>query len=421
MIISLNTKGLFAKTFATLAAVMIIFFVASMLFFKFYYRMDDNIIKREIESLRTLSPTIKELIEVPIDEKNLEQIANKYKIKIVVTEGKTTWKSHHKVPPFVYKRAKNKQFHNFPMNRFKKDNFQVTIVPNEKFIPRPPSQKNRAIFNFIIFIVLFISFCVIVINKVLVPIKKLDEAVKKVADGDLDTTLNPLGISEFDRLVVTFNLMTKKIKDMLESRNQLLIDVAHELRTPLTRSKLALEFIEESEEKSQIKEDIADLEKIISSILESERFGNKDLLLLGDFKIKTLIDDLKNKFPFIKVAEGENFDLNGDYERLKLLFKNLIENAVKYSSFENKERIEVIYGTDKNGKFVSIKDNGIGVKKENLKNLFEPFYRVDPSRNKKIDGQGLGLYMCHKIVKAHGATIDFESTFGQGSIVTFRI
>lgn len=421
MIISLNTKGLFAKTLATLVAVMIIFFVASMLFFKIYYRIDDNVIKREIESLKAVAPTVVELIETPIDEKNLESIANKYKVKIVVSEGKTTWKSHHKIPPFVYKRSKGIKDFDFPMVRLKKESFLVTIVPNEKFIPRPPSQKNRAIFNFVIFIVLLISFCLVVINKVLVPIKKLDEAVKKVADGDLDTTLNPVGISEFDRLVSTFNDMTLKIKGMLESRNQLLIDVAHELRTPLTRSKLALEFIPNSDEKLQIKEDIMELEKIISSILESERFGNKDLLLLGDFKIKTLVEDLKNKFPFLKIVEGENFELNGDYERLKLLFKNLIENSIKYSSLENKERIELIFGKDDQGKFISIKDNGIGVKKEDLKNLFEPFYRADPSRNKKIDGQGLGLYMCHKIAKAHGATIDFESTFGQGSKVTVRI
>lgn len=418
MIISFNTKGLFAKIFITLAFAMGIAFIAAMLFFKLYYKLDDTIIKREKESLRALVPTIRELIELPIDEKNLESIANKYKIKILVTEGKTMWKSHHKIPPFAFKRSKNLKESPFPLSRFKIGSHQVTLVPNEKFLPKIPTQKNKVLFNFIIFIVLIIALTMVVIRKVLIPIKKLDAAVQQVADGNLETKLTPLGISEFDRLVETFNLMTIKIKDMLESRNQLLIDVAHELRTPLTRSKLALEFIPDSDEKKQIKEDIVDLEKIISSILESERFGNKDLLLLEDFNIEALINDLQKKFPFLKIESSENYSINGDYERLKLLFKNLIENAVKYSVDENKTRIELRYGRDNVGKYIQIKDNGIGVKKENLKNIFEPFYRADPSRNKAIEGHGLGLYMCQKIIKAHGGHIEFESVFGQGSLVT---
>jgi two-component system sensor histidine kinase VicK len=106
----------------------------------------------------------------------------------------------------------------------------------------------------------------------------------------------------------------------------------------------------------------------------------------------------------------------GDKGRIQQVIINLISNAVKYNRPNGS--IEVSGGTKDGQAFVSVKDTGLGIPKEDLPHIFDRFYRVDKARSRKMGGTGLGLAIAKEIIEAHGGRISFESVYGKGSLVT---
>ena len=104
-----------------------------------------------------------------------------------------------------------------------------------------------------------------------------------------------------------------------------------------------------------------------------------------------------------------------DFEQIQTVLKNILANALKYSAPEN-EPIKVRLSRDDSGIQLEIQDYGQGIPEEEMDLIFEPFYRVDKSRNKKTGGYGLGLSLCKTIIEAHGGTISVKSSMGQGAI-----
>ncbi len=209
---------------------------------------------------------------------------------------------------------------------------------------------------------------------------------------------------------------------MLHTKEQLLLDVSHELRTPLTRMKVALEFLEDSQAKQSIQADMEEMEKMVTEILETARMQHKyenlkkqpiNLVRL----LKEMLPEFENQPPGIEMMEFPAEVMAAvDPEKIKTVFENLINNAVKYSRPDSGP-IRISYRSYKSYAVIRIADEGIGIPKEELSHIFEPFYRIDKSRAKDTGGYGLGLSLCKTIMEAHEGKIEVQSRPEKGTTV----
>jgi len=264
------------------------------------------------------------------------------------------------------------------------------------------------------------------IKRIFRPIHLLNTGVEKIAGGDLEHTIPVQSPDELGRLSTSFNHMAGQVRRMINSREQLLLDVSHEMRSPLTRMKLGLELLDDKQRKESLSEDISEIEKMISEILEAERLNSPN----GGLKLKStnLADlmrsvaaDFDSLSPGIQTAYlPEECIVFIDPERIQMVIRNLVENAFKYSSSATKP-VHLSLTQTAGHVFLIIKDFGEGIPAEDLPHIFDPFYRVDKSRSRETGGYGLGMSICKNIVEAHSGKIEIESTVGIGTTVTLSL
>jgi len=220
--------------------------------------------------------------------------------------------------------------------------------------------------------------------------------------------------------------MSERIREMLSAREQLLLDVSHELRSPLTRMKVALEFIPKDASRESLLDDVQEMEQMVTEILETARLKSEyGHLNLKETDLVKLIRDICITFegqnPGIRFENTpEKCQIFADTEQIETVLKNLLANALKYSTAENAP-VEIRLKKSDAGTLIEIQDYGPGIQDEELDLIFEPFYRTDKSRNKKTGGYGLGLSLCKTIIEAHGGTIDVQSNTGKGAMFSLHL
>jgi len=271
---------------------------------------------------------------------------------------------------------------------------------------------------------LILAFSYAAVRWLFQPLGWLTSGMQRMGRGDLDTTIPIRRYDELGAVAETFNEMSAKIRDQVRAKQQLLLDVSHELRSPLTRMKVAAEFITEQKVRTQINADLHEMEAMIAEILESERLASeKGGLTLEDIDLHKLVIDLAATYgdrpPGLMVHADESVSAHVDPERTKTLLRNIIDNALKYSSDQTRP-VEVRIAALRDEVAITVEDFGEGIPDHDLALVFEPFYRVDKSRGRKTGGYGLGLNLCRKIMDAHGGTIDVQSRVGEGTRFTMR-
>ena len=265
----------------------------------------------------------------------------------------------------------------------------------------------------------------LVLRHLLRPLRDLEQGVQAVAEGDLDKRLSERGRDEVAGLGKSFNSMAQRLKDRERARDQLLLDVSHELRSPLTRMRVALEMMDQNPLIDNIRDEVEALGKMISEILETERLKSPaGILKVKPENMVELISLKKTRFegshPGISWNPPDHFPLVPmDIERMRLVIRNLIENALKYGA-EADEPIELALHREGNFAVLEVRDHGPGMASDEQEMVFEPFYRLDPSRS-KTSGYGLGLPLCRRIVEAHGGTISLSSEPGEGTTITVKL
>ncbi|HDP94575.1 MAG TPA: HAMP domain-containing histidine kinase [Candidatus Aminicenantes bacterium] len=284
---------------------------------------------------------------------------------------------------------------------------------------------NQLILSVSVLAVLLIVGIWFLIQALLRPIRTLREGIVKLGSGQMDFRMHSTRQDELGELIRSFNRMSDRIREMIRSRDRLLLDVSHEMRSPLTRIKLALEFLEPGEPRQAILEDVEDVERMITAILESERLENPHgSLQLTSVSLREVVTEvgtaLEGRPPGIQ-WQGVSRDLmvRADVERLRILLRNILDNALRHSS-NSTQPVEVSAENQKNGITLLIRDYGCGMAPEELSHIFEPFYRADRSRSKQTGGYGLGMNMCWKIMHAHGGSIHVDSRPGRGTTVTLE-
>ena len=279
---------------------------------------------------------------------------------------------------------------------------------------------------------LILTGTLLFMRRILLPLHWLSEGVSALGAGNLEHRLPEKRSDELGNLARAFNRMSESLRAMLAAKEQLLLDVSHELRSPLTRMKVALEFIPESESRESLREDVQEMDQMITEILETARLKSEHgQLNRQEFDLVKLIQELCLDFEvkFSKQSPGIRFETHpekcetsADTEQIRTMLKNLLSNAIKYSPAENSpveirlQKNESYSKVDNvSGIKIEIQDHGPGIPAEELDLIFEQFYRTDKSRNRNTGGYGLGLSLCKTIIEAHGGTIIVQSKIGKGT------
>jgi signal transduction histidine kinase len=284
-------------------------------------------------------------------------------------------------------------------------------------------ERGRIVVTLLLLLTLIFIGAFLSIRWILKPVRWLDEGVREVSQGNLKHRVPVKRSDELRDLAEAFNDMTDRIRSMLHTKEQLLLDVSHELRSPLTRVKVALEFLPEGKARDSIAGDTSEMEKMINDILETARMHHlHGELKLQRTKLANLLDeilpDYEQQFPGIQLEEiSDALEINVDSKQIKTVFKNILANAIKFSNAES-DPVRITVNQQTHYTVVQIIDNGIGIPPEELAFIFEPFYRVDKSRSKDTGGYGLGLSLCKTIMDAHDGKIEVASEPGEGTTVS---
>lgn len=260
------------------------------------------------------------------------------------------------------------------------------------------------------------------IRRVLQPLRGLEEGVRQVAQGRLGHQVPVRGQDELSALSHSFNEMTRQIAQLVKAKERLVLDVSHELRSPLTRAKVALAMMPESAGRQSLLEDIREMEAKIAELLETARaVGVKAELKRVPTDLAELITRTAASFqdrpPGARLAELPKLPpVPLDPRQMEKVLRNIIDNALKYS-VPASPPVRIALHARESFAVITVSDRGIGIPQADLLLVFEPFYRVDPSRSARTGGYGLGLSLAKTIVEAHGGRIEIDSTYGEGTTV----
>jgi signal transduction histidine kinase len=369
-------------------------------------------------------------IGVPPDLARAREAAASSALRIEITGPGTRWSSDGKFPGFSpHHRVKGPGGGGIGFHRGRFVFFTERGGYQYRFFTGEPAYRGfddwRAYLP-LVMLTLVLAGAYLLIRKLMRPVKLIGEGIIEAGRGNLEHRVPVTSPDELGQLARSFNEMNGKIAGMIESRERLLLDVSHELRSPLTRMRVALEFLPEGSARASIGGDIDALNDMITEILETERIRRGGGLKFEQVDLPALVDDVAANSGFhdgrvvARRMDGGPHDVRGDRERLRMVFRNLIENALKYSG-ERGAPVEIeMLGA---GDFVTavVRDRGAGIPREELARIFEPFYRTDSSRSRDTGGYGLGLHICGKILEAHGGTITVESEPDRGTSFTVTL
>lgn len=283
----------------------------------------------------------------------------------------------------------------------------------------------RLLFPTLFLVTFLIASAFFAIRFILLPLQTLMKGVEAVAEGDLEHRVLVKGGDEFAALGNSFNRMVERIKETMEAKERLLIDVSHELQSPLARMKLAIELMQEDKAKQRLKLNLKDIEAMVAEILESARLDSST----GSLQIqKSDLSHIIKEFLYVYEAMGSPVFLESsspsliaeiDPSRFIIVLRNLIENALKHADAVEK-RVDLKVFDQGDSIRIEVKDNGKGIETDEVSKLFEPFYRIDKSRNRQTGGYGLGLSLCKRIIDAHNGSIGIDSG-SSGTTVWFLL
>jgi len=263
------------------------------------------------------------------------------------------------------------------------------------------------------------------------PINKLMTKAKYISKGEYDKKIEiNTDILEINDLINSINNLSQSIKEQENIRKRLTGDISHELKTPLTNIQSHLEAMidgiwEPTEERLlSVKEEAERLSSLVSDMQKLNKYDESSIKLKKDnvnisdiicfviFQFSNLAKSKNIKIEY----EKKNINLYCDKDKITQALVNILSNAIRYSNEGSTIFIEERLKDNK--VIISIEDQGIGISEEDLKYVFERFYRADKSRTRATGGTGIGLTIVKSIVSSHGGEVKLESKLGEGSKFT---
>jgi signal transduction histidine kinase len=294
-------------------------------------------------------------------------------------------------------------------------------------------------------LVLSVGLSMLLAKTMVTPITELTRAAEAVASGDFNHKVENQSQDEIGVLTRTFNNMAGQLEDTLDdlktseqTRREFVANVSHELRTPITSIRSYAETLKDDPDMP------ADTRGRFLGVIvnESDRMTNivQDLLTLSKFDAGSF-DFVFEMFSFEKSVrdvynatriEAQHHrheftlefltpvpEIRGDRARVEQVLINMVSNAIKYT--RDGGVIRMTAGEKDGHVWCTVKDNGIGIPKEDVAKIFDRFYRVDKARSRESGGTGLGLSIAKEIAARHGGDITVQSVLGRGTTITVTL
>jgi len=266
------------------------------------------------------------------------------------------------------------------------------------------------------------------------PVAAIRRGAERIGQGHFDHRITDVRQDQLGDLARDINAMASDVQGMLDAKRQLLLGISHELRSPLSRMRLAIELMDapdssfgNSGDAAGMQSDIAEMERVIVTLIEAERLNSRHATLhRTECNMRQLVANLIDDFferdrDRIEVTfTGMHRSVEIDEARVILLLKNLLSNALRYSTDEAgsvRLSVEVLL----HELILTVQDRGPGIPEAQREFIGEPFFRGDPSRTRQTGGSGLGLYLATLVAKAHGGSLTLDQEYRDGARFVVRI
>jgi hypothetical protein len=271
-------------------------------------------------------------------------------------------------------------------------------------------------------------------KRIVQPLIQMEKITQKFAEGNLSARVPKSEIPELNRLAINFNRMALNLEGVEQRRRELMEDLTHELRTPLTilegylegladgaieaKAELFERLVAETARLGRLVNDTQELSKAEGGYLPI-KIQRVDLHLLLLSLIKRFSDQLLEEGPVLLLECPPNPPLVcADPERVEQILVNLLGNAVRYTVNGS---ITVRVWSEPAKLWIAVIDTGHGMKAEDLPFVFNRFWRSERSRERNPGGSGMGLAICHRLVKLQGGEILVESELNKGTMFRFSL
>lgn len=300
----------------------------------------------------------------------------------------------------------------FPPRRDRIFDVTVTLPDGDKaifrtFAPRSGPRLPRQIFLELSFLALALGIVLYAMTRTITrPLGDLARAADAVGRGATGTTLKETGAREIRRATRAFNSMQERLRRYLDSRTQVLAAMSHDLRTPLTRLRLRVESIDDDQLRQRLVEDLDEMSSMIRGALAVFRGLNDE-----EVAVPVDINALALELQRTQAELGGEVSIVGTARApyvakplaLKRCLGNLVQNAIRHGV---RATIQIEDGPQL---IVRIVDEGPGIPEDMLEKVFEPFFRLEHSRNRDTGGMGLGLSIARDIAQAHGGSLSLHN------------
>ena len=262
------------------------------------------------------------------------------------------------------------------------------------------------------------------------PLREFSDKIEEVQVQNLaDSRIEESKIKELNQLSVSYNKMLERLQDAFEVQRQFTANAAHELRTPLSLMQVQLDLYHSTQHPGSdadtlqmikmVTEQNDRLSKMVKTLLDMSELQTvgRDEQIIMDALVDEVLEDLE------PLAQEKNIKLIGKCKDITMvgsdiliyrLVYNLVENAIKYN--HSGGQVTVTAYKEQKHIYLSVADTGSGIPKELRERVFEPFFRIDKSRSRKLGGVGLGLALVHEIVRVHDGSITVRSNPSGGTI-----
>lgn len=248
--------------------------------------------------------------------------------------------------------------------------------------------------------VILLIISILFLRNQIKPFTVLAESAEKFGKGQYVPEIKPSGAIEVRKAIIEFEKMKRRILRHISQRTAMLSGISHDLKTPLTRLKLQIEILNKDHTLDRVKDDVLEMEKMISEYLDfssSQETGGTI-----QFDLSNLMTEIMHKYSNKKITLqcNEKILMLGRKQLIKRCLYNLIDNSMKYAG-----NADIIIKKNNSNIEIAIEDKGPGIPENERERVLRPFYRMDKSRHMSEGSVGLGLSIVQDIVNSHGGTI----------------
>ncbi|HEY7644670.1 MAG TPA: HAMP domain-containing sensor histidine kinase, partial [Hyphomicrobiales bacterium] len=274
----------------------------------------------------------------------------------------------------------------------------VTALPESG-----PGFSRQFLVSMAIMAIIILAVSVWAVRRVTAPLASLSAAAERLGNDLGAPSIPDTGTIETRQASRAFNTMQARLRSLIDNRTRMLAAISHDLRTPLTLLRLRAENVENAPERERMLATIAEMDSMVGATLQFARDEAKtELRRPTDITtlVQSVVDDMAEAGLPVAMEPASSIVLECRPDALKRVLRNLIDNAVKHG-----KAAKVAIHAEPDSIEIVIDDEGPGIPEQELTRVFEPFYRVEPSRSPETGGIGLGLAIALSIVQAHGGEL----------------